>query len=647
MSEAEPQPAAARAERPLDPAIALLHRGRFAEAEAALRPLLDAEPENVDALQLIAVVRHKQGHSDEAIALLERALALAPARPAIRVNLANILRERGRLAEAIAAYRTVTEAAPQFAEGHINLSLALAETDATAEALEACERALAIKPDFGEALTHRAVMLSRLGRRDEGDAAFIAAMAQRPGHLRTRHGYAIHLGNTGRWEEACPEFEQVVAGAPRWTEAVINLSRAQRSAYRYPEAVATAKRALELEPGSVDALVALAQAERARGDLEAAMAALREAVARAPDHARAWAQLGETLRESGAIDAALEAGRRGAALRPEQPDVQLSLATTLMLIGDLGPGFDAYEWRWHVPNLPVHERDLPQPFWTGEPLGDGTLLLFAEQGVGDEIMFGGLIPELLATGPRCVFECGHRLKTLLERSLPGLEIIERANPPVPRALAPDIVARLATTSLPRLLRRDYHAFPPIRPYLVPDAERVAMLRARHRGLGPGPVVGVSWRSKNGRFGQHKTTALETLLPILRVPGAVFVDLQYGDTTEERAALEAQHGIVLHNDPDIDSMADLDACAAQVAAVDLVVSLSNTTVHVGAALGKPVWTLLPTGPGLIWYWFLEREDSPWYPTMRLFRQPRQGDWDTVVARVAAALPDWIAGYARRD
>ena len=157
-------------------------------------------------------------------------------------------------------------------------------------------------------------------------------------------------------------------------------------------------------------------------------------------------------------------------------------------------------------------------------------------------------------------------------------------------------------------------------------------------------IGLSWRSGNPRFGTAKSLALTDFEPVLETPNSVFIDLQYGDTTDERGALERSCGRTLHHDTDIDSLADLDAFAAQVAAMDLVITASNTTAHMAGALGVPCWVLVPTGPGLLWYWFLDRSASPWYPSPRLFRQAAPGDWAPVVQQVNAALADFASSHS---
>ncbi|MBI3710900.1 MAG: hypothetical protein HY246_24910, partial [Proteobacteria bacterium] len=289
----------------------------------------------------------------------------------------------------------------------------------------------------------------------------------------------------------------------------------------------------------------------------------------------------------------------------------------------------------------ARRRDFRQPPWDGRPLSQTKLLLWGEQGVGDEIIYAGLVGEAGERAGACMLECEPRLVPLFARSFRQIEVVARSDPAHPSTVASDIGAQLALGSLPGLLRPSFDSFRPHRGYLAADPARAAALRARYRALGPGPVVGVGWRSSRRDLTRWKSSDLSDWGPILTLPGVVFVNLQYGDCRAELQQVQETIGVTIHDDREIDSLKDLDAFAAQVAATDLTVSISNTAVHFAGALNVPVWTLLPTGLGLLHYWFLEREDSPWYPSMRLFRQRKLGDWGDVIARVAAELRAFAA------
>ena len=199
--------------------------------------------------------------------------------------------------------------------------------------------------------------------------------------------------------------------------------------------------------------------------------------------------------------------------------------------------------------------------------------------------------------------------------------------------------RLPLTDVAQVLRPTLASIPPHRGYLIPDASRVQELRARY-GNGNTRLVGLSWRSASGPTGRFKSMDLAQWAEFLKLPGTTFVSLQYGNSADEIAQVSHATGRTIIADPDIDTSGDMDAFAAQVAAMDLVISVSNTTVHVAGAIGTPVWALVPRGPGAHWYWFVDRTDSPWYPSLRLFRQNKRADWRQPLADVTTELAAWL-------
>jgi len=304
------------------------------------------------------------------------------------------------------------------------------------------------------------------------------------------------------------------------------------------------------------------------------------------------------------------------------------------LKGDLAAGWDEYDWRFQEENVPDRFR---QPIWDGSDLRDCTLLVYGEQGVGDEIMFASCIGDLLQGVGGCIVECDPRLVPLFARSFPGAQVVPgpRESGVFVRHPLPPFDVRIPMGSVPRYTRRTLDSFPNARGFLVPDADMKRKWQARLAETGEGLKVGISWRGGRKRTTiEKRTTTLDEWLCLFGVPNVCFVNLQYGDCGEELSHLQQQHGVHVHDWDDADPLTDLDSFAAQVAALDLVISADNSTVHMAGAVGVPVWTLLPFSPD--WRWMLDRSDTPWYPSMRLFRQRNQGNWNTVLREVADAL-----------
>ena len=262
------------------------------------------------------------------------------------------------------------------------------------------------------------------------------------------------------------------------------------------------------------------------------------------------------------------------------------------------------------------------------------MLVWGEQGIGDEVHFAAMVPDLIDAGARVVLECERRLAPLFGRSFPEAMCVALENPPAAETMGNDIDFQVPSGNLGAWLRPDLDSFPDRESYLVADENRVAELKDRYRDGTGDRLVGIAWISKNPEIGKDKSMALADWRPLTEIGGIRFVDLQYGDTADERARFERQTGTPIIHDDAIDQMADLDAFAAQVAAMDLVISVSNTTVHLSGALGVPTWVLLNTLPLCVW--MAKGEDSPWYPSLRLFRQTKAGEWADVIGRVESEL-----------
>ncbi|MGE0715858.1 MAG: hypothetical protein AB7P02_10470, partial [Alphaproteobacteria bacterium] len=317
---------------------------------------------------------------------------------------------------------------------------------------------------------------------------------------------------------------------------------------------------------------------------------------------------------------------RALARRAERGFGSPLLLMSLFRAGRLDAAIADLDLRWSLSGAPP--RPFPQPAWDGGALPDETLLVWGEQGLGEEIWAAALLPEAAARVGALVLDCAPRLQALFARSFPDATVVARSDPPDPACAAAGV--QCPSVGLLRALpaRLATHA-----PHLAADGAATAALRARYRALGPGPVVGLSWRSANRRVADAKSSDLLDWRPILDRP-AVFVDLQYGDTEQERAAAAAVFGVTIHRDPTIDALGDLDLPAAQIAAMDAVVTVSNTTAHLAGGLGVPTAVLLARGRGQFWTWMDAR--VPWYTGMTLCRQERAGEWAPPIAAAAAAL-----------
>jgi hypothetical protein len=349
-----------------------------------------------------------------------------------------------------------------------------------------------------------------------------------------------------------------------------------------------------------------------------------------PQSADFHTNLGIALRRVGREREGDTSLRRALELDAGHDFASWNLAMSLLERGELAEGWTRYEARWARPDSPVRRF----PVKGGAPFA-GSALLWGEQGVGDHILYARMAREAAQAGARVTLETDARLVELFQRSFPELAVAAQTEPPQVDPGDFDHVLPLA--SLGRHLRPSLDSFPAHGGYLVADAER----RNQYREMlkpGDSMVVGIAWRSSNPEFANEKSAPLSQWEPLLTVPGIVFVSLQYGDVDGERRGAERRFGVTIATLPGLDVFGDLDGLAALQAACDLVITTSTVNAHFAGALGQPGWVLLPKRIGTLWYWFTERGDCPWYPSLTLFRQLQDGDWSGAIAIAARKLRD---------
>ncbi|WP_431857492.1 tetratricopeptide repeat protein [Azospirillum sp.] len=480
---------------------------------------------------------------------------------------------------------------------------------------------LALNPAEADAL-HLSGLIAYQG----GDAARSAALVGRAVRLRRSPeflcNHALALEGAGRPAEAAAAARGAVDLAPDLAEAHLNLGNALNGMQRWADAVAALSRAVALRPAFANAWSSLGFALEKLGEEAQAEVAYRTAAGLNPALGEAWGNLGRVLTAQGRCAEALEAFVQAVRARPDNPKDHWNLALALLLNGRLAEGFAEYEWRWLYKDFSSPRRSFAPPLWTGGPLEGRTILLHAEQGLGDAIQFARYAREVARMGARVVLEAHPPLRRLFA-GLEGVSAQADLCGPLP-----DFDLHAPLLSLPRLVGRIAAEVP----YLTAEADRVEAWRHR---LGGGVKVGLVWAGNPGHANDaNRSLPLAALEPLLRTAGVRFFAVQKEPRPGDRAILAA-HGVA-ELGPDLHDFADT---AAALEALDLLVTVDTAVAHLAGALGRPVWLLLPFVPD--WRWMLERADSPWYPTMRLFRQDRRGDWPGVVERVSAALQDAVS------
>jgi tetratricopeptide (TPR) repeat protein len=539
------------------------------------------------------------------------------------------LHAQGRLREAEKLYARVLKAAPDTFDALHLLGTIKAQAGQMGEALRLISAALKINPRASEALVNLANVMHALKR--DGDAldCLDKALEIKPDNLQALQNRGSALLTLNRPQEALACFEQVTQREPRNGEALLNRGVAKATLGRHAEALSDFDAALTLMPGHPNVLYNRGNALLVLDRLTEAIAAFDGALAAVPKHAAAWNNRSRALQSLNRHAEAVASFGKAIELQKDYADAHFNRALSLLTLGDLTHGFEQYEWRWMRSGMTDLRRSYGRPLWLGEfPIANKTILLHAEQGLGDTIQFARYAPLLARTGARVVLEVQPELKALLS-GLDGIASCHARGDQLPTF---DVHCPLG--SLPLACKSEPATIPADIPYLHADEQRIAKWRPVIEAL-PGKRVALAWAGQASHANdRNRSIELKTLDPLLALDSVSFVSIQH-EPRENDAAQLARHAKVTHLGNKLADMADT---AAVIALMDLVIAVDTSVVHLAGAMGRPVWVMLPFTPD--WRWTLTGENSPWYPQTRLFRQPAIGDWPSVVTTVRDALANFF-------
>ena len=617
-------------------ALANHRAGRDAEAERGYRELLAHQSDHADALYLLGRLTAAKGDAVAAAEMMEKSLRLAPGHPERANNLGTLHQGLGDFERAATWFEAAVAADENQIEARFNLATLHQVQGRAAEAEAGYREVIARRPDFAAAYGNLGTLLRLLGRLDEALAFARKAAELNPESAKAQNNLGVILHERYDLMPAFHCFKKATELDPNYADAFNNLGSVFRDEKRFDGAAACYRKAIALDSDHGSAHNNLGSVLQRQGDYPGAEACFAKALAINPTFPPALANLGTMRHRMNRQDEAMALFQRALEIDPGFADAHFNVSEVMLLTGpDLEPGWREHRWRWNKREFRNQWRDFGVPVWDGSDPAGKTIALWGEQGIGEEIMYAGMVSDLVQAGAKVVVECEPRLVPLFERSFEGVEVLARTVEPP--AYGGHLDFHIPAGDLGMIYRQNFSEFPERPSYLAPHRARRDAVRARYGG-GDTLLVGLSWFSSNPEIGWEKSIDLTDWRPLIEVPGVQFVDLQYGDTREKRAQFAAATGVGILHDDEIDQLADLDAFAAQVAAVDLVVSISNTTVHMAGALGVPCWVLLSEVP--LWRWFQERADSPWYRSLRLFRQQGAGSWSEIVGEAAAALRAWV-------
>ena len=627
--------------------------GRVADADAGYRRAIELKADYTDARLNLGTLWHKNGDTDKAIAIFRELTRFIPSDSRGHFNLGRCLFEREQFSEAEQALSSCLKIAPNHHDALATMASIAAQSGRYRGAVDLLKSAMKTGPKIASRFSNLGNWLLELGLKEEALVAHASAQELDPASLEILFNYGTAFFVSGKYSEAEKCLRTVIERDPKNVMAYINLGETLKNLDQVEAALDVFEKGLAVcseEAGKIalsanksSALCDLGVQRNKRDDLNGAVSLYQQALSAAPDHPINDDNI-EIFRSNMAVSL-LTLGRYAEAWPLFKSRYLKKPASAEILRSFPYPIHKGRPDMFNVKGRPIR-RSFPYPEWTGDLSGAGRLLVWTDQGIGDEILFSSMLPDLMQRyGAECMVECSERLVPVFQRSFPKIAVVPQLSPPTKAIadFAPDWQVALA--DLGNYFRPHLASFPPHSGYLIADTERQGTLRKRYQAMAAGrPIVGIAWRSFNYKIGEAKSIPLSQWEGILSTPGILFVSLQYGDCRAEIEELRMQGGSDLVQDPAVDPLKNLDDFAAQVAAMDLVISSSNTTVHFAGALNVPVWTLVTKGGHVLWY-FMNGGTTPWYPSMRLFRQDREGEWRGVLDRVGDELVQWRIARAK--
>lgn len=636
-------------------ALALHQSGAISEAQRLYRAILAHDPHHFDSLHLLGVTQYQLGKPADSVALISQALTVNSTNCAAHSNLGNALRLAGRAEESLACYDAALRFDPNYPEAHYNRGVALSELTRFDDAAICYHRAIALKPDFVQAHYNLGNAMTALQRHAEALASFDAALAIQPTFADALNNRGNTLKDLGRPNEALESYAQALALKPSLVEAYYNTGTTLNDLLRYEEAVTAFEKALALKPDYVGALFNGGNALRELHRLEDAIAWYDRAIAINPDYAEAFNNRGNVLKDLDRYEEALSSYEAACRLRPTYAeavynrgnalkelkrlpeavasyDLALTLrpndgdflnnkGMALLQAGSLLEGAVCYEARTRTSTPSVRTISSPQPIWDGiQDLRGKRLLVYWEQGFGDTIQFCRYLPCFGETGAQVLFAPQKHLRGLMEGLVGHQQIVDEFDP----SLSYDVKISLISSMF--AFRTTLETVPATTPYLYADAKRVAKWRQSLAGPNGTFTIGICWQGSQNKVDRGRSVPLRCFEGIGRIPGVRLVSLHKGAGEAQLDDLPDGMSVTTLG-PEFDSGPDAFVdTAAVMECCDLIISSDTATAHLAGALGRPVWVPLKHVPD--WRWMLDRPDTPWYPTARLYRQHTAGDWSGV-------------------
>jgi tetratricopeptide (TPR) repeat protein len=560
------------------------------------------------------------GQLDAAVKRYEQALAIKPDYAGAHCNLGITLQNLHQLATAVKRYKQALTIKPNYAEAHYNLGNTLKELGELEAAVKSYEKALAIKPDYAEAHSNLGVTLRELGQLEKAVKSYEKALNIKPDYAEAHSNLGLTLKELGQLGTAAKHYDQALAINPNYAEAHSNLGITLKELGQLEKAVESYEKALNIKPDYAETHYNLGVTLNELGQLEKSVKSYEKALNIKPDYAEAHSNLGNTLKELGQVEKAVKSYEKALSIKPDYAEAKWNLSLVQLVIGSYKAGWLNYESRWQKKDC-GSERHYPQPFWDGSSLAGKTLFLHSEQGTGDMIQFIRYVKVLSTKTTKIIVECPKSLHRLFSTVREINVLVTNED------LLPDFDFYAPLLSLPCILNTTLKTIPVYVPYLFADDHIASPIVTQPKVLN----IGIVWAGNPSHINdKNRSINLSFFSAITNIHDTQFYSLQVGDRKADlNQEVFAPQIIDVGND-----LGDYAETATVINQLDLIITVDTSVAHLAGAMGKPVWVLLPFAPD--WRWLLERDDSPWYPTMRLFRQQERGNWATVFNEVSQSL-----------
>jgi tetratricopeptide (TPR) repeat protein len=608
----------------LQEGLALHRAGRLDEAKLIYERILQLQSNHFDALQFLALAYRQQKNSQTAVLYFDKALQVNQTNAVVFNNRGNALKDLKQLDEALKSYEEAIRLKPDYAEAYNNRGNALQDLKRLDEALKSYDEAIPLKPDYAQAYSNRGVTLQNLKRLDEALKSYDEAIRFKPDYAEAYYNRANALLYLKQLDEALTSYDEAIHLKPDYAEAYYNRGVTLQDLKRLSEALNSYDEAIRFKPDYADAY-------RNRGvvcqDFKQPNEALKsydEAIRLKPDYAEAYYNRGVTLQDLKRLDEALKGYDEAIRLKPDYADPVWNKSLLMLLMGNYREGWLLYESRLDQDNLKANYYTFPQLSWRGqENLTNQTLLIYGEQGLGDIVQFVRYIKEVHALGIKIVLEIPKTLISFISTLNVAMTIVEKGQ------TLPHFDAYCPLLSLPYVFKTSVETIPGSISYLFSDKQKVDEWKVR-LGKQTKKRIGLVWSgSARHKNDQNRSIPMDTFTELLKLP-VEWHSLQKEYRDSDQDFLRSHSNMFQHQN----NLLDFSDTAALIECMDLVLTVDTSVAHVAGSMGKPVWILLPFMPDF--RWMLDREDCPWYPSARLFRQDASRDWSSVLSHMAKEL-----------